>query len=210
MALKVHTIPVTSLMQNATIVWDEETKDCIISDMGGSVDKFLSFIKDNQLHLNAIWLTHGHFDHIQAVAEFLHKQTVDVLGPHHEDSFWIQGLPTVLKNYGFPLKESFTPTRWLKEGDQLKIGHYPFIVLEIPGHTPGHVVFYSEKAKLLIAGDVLFLESIGRTDLPKGNHQDLIKNIKNKLLILPEDTTVITGHGPYTTIGHEKKYNPFF
>ena len=112
-------------------------------------------------------------------------------------------------NYGFPISQPFTPSRWLQEGDELKVGQYVFKVLHIPGHTPGHVVFYNQENKLLIAGDVLFRETVGRTDLPGGNHIDLIQNIQHKLLTLPDDTRILPGHGAMTTIGHEKQYNLF-
>ena len=101
------------------------------------------------------------------------------------------------------------PTRWLKEGDELKVGRYAFKVLHIPGHTPGHIVFYCAEADLLVAGDVIFYESVGRTDFERSNHDDLIRNIREKIFTLPEDTQIVTGHGRMTTVGYEKQHNPY-
>lgn len=209
MTLKLHRTPVTSFQQNSCILWDDVSKACILTDVGGEVDALAAYIEENQLIPQAIWLTHGHFDHIQAVPEFIAKYPIDVLGSNQKDNFLFEMLPKTLAMYGLPSKPAFVPTRWLKEGDSLNVGPYQFEVLEIPGHTPGHIVFYSKKLALLIAGDVLFRESIGRTDLPGGNYDDLITNIKEKLWLLPDETTVITGHGPFTTIGYEKQHNPF-
>ncbi|MFH4355485.1 MAG: MBL fold metallo-hydrolase [Neisseriaceae bacterium] len=210
MSLKIHTIPVTAFMQNCCILWDSITRDCVISDLGGKVEEVLAFIQTQGLRLKAVWLTHGHLDHVMGVAQLMHDQPeVEVLGPHQDDLFWLQQLTHTAQLFGFPPAETFTPTRWLKENDILTIGSYSFTVLKISGHSPGHVVFYSKQAQLLIAGDVLFLNSIGRSDLPGGNHEVLVQQIKQKLLTLPEATQVITGHGPFTTIGQEKRHNPF-
>jgi glyoxylase-like metal-dependent hydrolase (beta-lactamase superfamily II) len=146
---------------------------------------------------------------VGGVVDLLKHQNVPVLGPQKEDDFWIQQLPEITKAYQFPISPSFTPNQWLEEGDTLQVGNEIVRVIYVPGHTPGHVVFYSESAQLLIAGDVLFRESIGRTDFPRGNHADLIGNIKGKLWKLPDETQVVTGHGPMTSIGYEKANNPF-
>lgn len=209
MSLKRHTIPVTPLQQNCTLLWDDESKEVVITDLGGELQYFLNFINQHRLILKAVWLTHGHFDHIQEVSELLNQQAVPVLGPAKEDAHLLTELPQILIAFGFPPKAPFIPTRWLNEGEILTVGSYHFKVLHIPGHSPGHVVFYCKAEKLLIAGDVLFLESIGRTDFPDSNHRDFMHAIKNKILPLPDDTLVITGHGAFTTIGHERKFNPF-
>ncbi|MGE9548944.1 MBL fold metallo-hydrolase [Snodgrassella sp. CS2] len=209
MALNVQILPVTPFQQNAALLWDDVSKEAVLTDVGGEAERLLKAVETHQLNLKAIWLTHGHLDHASGVEELTTLQPVPVLGPHQADNYWLQALPDVTASYGFPISQPFIPTRWLKEGEALKVGEHTFIVFHIPGHTPGHVVFYSQANKLLIAGDVLFRESIGRTDFPGGNHSDLIRGIQEKLLSLPDDTRVLPGHGSMTTIGHEKQHNPF-
>lgn len=209
MALNVQILPVTPFQQNAALLWDDVSKEAVLTDVGGEAERLLEAVETHQLNLKAIWLTHGHLDHASGVEELTTLHPVPVLGPHQADNYWLQALPDVTASYGFPISQPFIPTHWLKEGEALKVGEHTFIVFHIPGHTPGHVVFYSQANKLLIAGDVLFRDSIGRTDFPGGNHSDLIRGIQEKLLSLPDDTRVLPGHGPMTTIGHEKQHNPF-
>ena len=209
MTLQCEIIPVTPFRQNCSLIWDAETREAVLTDVGGDVPFLLEQIEKHRLKLTAVWLTHGHLDHTGGVVELLSHADVPVIGPHREDEFLLEQLPQITAQYGFPVSPPFTPTRWLEEGDTLKVGKYAFEVLHTPGHTPGHVVFYCKDAELLVAGDVLFYESIGRTDFPRGNHADLICNITSKLLVLPETTQVISGHGRTTTIGHEKHHNPF-
>ncbi|MBI0159024.1 MULTISPECIES: MBL fold metallo-hydrolase [unclassified Snodgrassella] len=209
MALQIQVIPVTPFQQNAALLWDDVSKEAVLTDVGGEAERLLSAVSQHQLKLQAIWLTHGHLDHASGVADLTEQQSVPVLGPHQSDDYWLQALPEITANYGFPVSKPLTPTRWLEDGDELSVGEHKFIVYHIPGHTPGHVVFYNQENNLLIAGDVLFRESIGRTDFPGGNHADLIHGIQSKLLTLPDSTRVLPGHGPMTTIGHEKLHNPY-
>lgn len=209
MALQIQVIPVTPFQQNAALLWDDVSREAVLTDVGGESERLLSAVSQHQLKLQAIWLTHGHLDHASGVADLTEQQSVPVLGPHQSDDYWLQALPEITANYGFPVSKPLTPTRWLEDGDELSVGEHKFIVYHIPGHTPGHVVFYNQENNLLIAGDVLFRESIGRTDFPGGNHADLIHGIQSKLLTLPDSTRVLPGHGPMTTIGHEKLHNPY-
>lgn len=209
MALQIQVIPVTPFQQNAALLWDDVSREAVLTDVGGEAERLLSAVSQHQLKLQAIWLTHGHLDHASGVADLTEQQSVPVLGPHQSDDYWLQALPEITSNYGFPVSKPLTPTRWLEDGDELSVGEHKFIVYHIPGHTPGHVVFYNQENNLLIAGDVLFRESIGRTDFPGGNHADLIHGIQSKLLTLPDSTRVLPGHGPMTTIGHEKLHNPY-
>lgn len=209
MALQIQVIPVTPFQQNAALLWDDVSREAVLTDVGGEAERLLSAVSQHQLKLQAIWLTHGHLDHASGVADLTEQQSVPVLGPHQSDDYWLQALPEITANYGFPVSKALTPTRWLEDGDELSVGEHKFIVYHIPGHTPGHVVFYNQANNLLIAGDVLFRESIGRTDFPGGNHADLIHGIQSKLLTLPDSTRVLPGHGPMTTIGHEKLHNPY-
>ncbi|KES10859.1 MULTISPECIES: MBL fold metallo-hydrolase [Snodgrassella] len=209
MALQIQVIPVTPFQQNAALLWDDVSREAVLTDVGGEAERLLSAVSQHQLKLQAIWLTHGHLDHASGVADLTEQQSVPVLGPHQSDDYWLQALPEITANYGFPVSKPLTPTSWLEDGDELSVGEHKFIVYHIPGHTPGHVVFYNQENNLLIAGDVLFRESIGRTDFPGGNHADLIHGIQSKLLTLPDSTRVLPGHGPMTTIGHEKLHNPY-
>lgn len=209
MALQIQVIPVTPFQQNAALLWDDVSREAVLTDVGGESERLLSAVSQHQLKLQAIWLTHGHLDHASGVADLTEQQSVPVLGPHQSDDYWLQALPEITANYGFPVSKPLTPTSWLEDGDELSVGEHKFIVYHIPGHTPGHVVFYNQENNLLIAGDVLFRESIGRTDFPGGNHADLIHGIQSKLLTLPDSTRVLPGHGPMTTIGHEKLHNPY-
>ena len=209
MALQIQVIPVTPFQQNAALLWDDVSREAVLTDVGGEAERLLSAVSQHQLKLQAIWLTHGHLDHASGVADLTKQQSVPVLGPHQSDDYWLQALPEITANYGFPVSKPLTPTRWLEDGDELSVGEHKFIVYHIPGHTPGHVVFYNQENNLLIAGDVLFRESIGRTDFPGGNHADLIHGIQSKLLTLPDSTRILPGHGPMTTIGHEKLHNPY-
>lgn len=209
MALQYKTIPVTSFQQNATVLWDDQTRDAVLLDVGGGADLLLAAAAEYRLNLRAVWLTHGHVDHAGGVVDLTQKMDLPVLGPQQEDDFWLRQLPEITRSYGFPVSPAFVPTHWLNEGDTVAVGAHEFQVLHIPGHTPGHVVFYSAQDQLLLAGDVLFRGSIGRTDFPRGNHADLMHHIRSKILTLPDDTRVLPGHGPMTTIGHEKQHNPF-
>ncbi len=209
MALQIELFPVTAFRQNCTLLWDDENHQAVLIDVGGEVDFLLEEVSKRQLNLTEVWLTHGHLDHAGGVPMLLKQCAVPIIGPHSDDQFLLDGLPETTVAYGFPLCPAFVPTRYAQEGEILTIGRYHFDVLHVFGHTPGHVVFYCASEKLLIAGDVLFYESIGRTDFPRGNHADLLRNIQQKLYVLPDDTRVISGHGRDTTIGHEKQYNPF-
>lgn len=209
MALKYQINPVTPFQQNSTILWCDVTKEAVVTDPGGDVASIQAVLAAQGLTLKAIWLTHGHIDHVGGVTRLVAAQPVPVIGPEKEDDFWISQLPMQSQRFGFEPSDSFTPDQWLNEGDEVRVGHEVFKVFHIPGHTPGHVVFYHEGQGLLIAGDVLFRESIGRTDFPRGDHAALLHHIRSKLWLLPDATEVIPGHGPMTTIGHEKRYNPF-
>ncbi|PSJ80549.1 MBL fold metallo-hydrolase [Neisseria iguanae] len=209
MALQIQIVAVTPFRQNCSLLWDDETHEAVLTDVGGDVPLLLRQVAYKNLKVKEIWLTHGHLDHAGGVDEWVKQSPVPVIGPHKEDAFLLQSLPQTTAQFGFPVSPAVAPTRWLGEGQTLNVGRYEFTVLHIPGHTPGHVVFYCASENLLIAGDVLFYEAIGRTDFPRGNHEDLINNIRSKLLVLPPETQVVPGHGRLTTISHEKQHNPF-
>lgn len=210
MSLHVEIIPVTLFRQNCTLMWDDETNEAVFTDVGGKVPQLMEEAEKRGLTVKAVWLTHGHLDHVSGVSELTAlRPDLEVLGPHEADRFLLANLAEITKQYDFPPAKPFIPTRWLEEGDTLSVGKYRFQVLHVPGHTPGHIVFYCAEAGLLIAGDVIFYESIGRTDFERSNHDDLIKNICEKIFTLPDDTEIITGHGRTTTVGYEKQHNPY-
>lgn len=207
--LQYQTIPVTPFQQNCSVVWCDQTLDAAVIDPGGDLDQILGFVKLKGLHLKQIWITHGHVDHAAATATLAQQLGLPITGPHKGDQFWIDGLPQAAAMYGFPPAQVFKPDRWLQEGDTVTLGNSTLDVHHCPGHTPGHVVFYSKEAKRAFVGDVLFAGSIGRTDFPQGNHADLIASIRGRLWPLGNDTVFIPGHGPESTFGRERQTNPF-
>ncbi len=199
-------------VQENTYVLYDETGECIIVDAGCYFDyeqKELSdFIAENQLKPVKLVNTHCHFDHIFGITYCRAKYNIPFVA-HAEDLFLIEGIIASADRFGIPAEPVDAPDDYLKEGDVVEFGNSKLEVIHVPGHAPGHVVLYSKEQAFLMAGDVLFYGSIGRTDLPKGNHGQLISNIQQKLLILPEETKVYSGHGPETSIGFEKTSNPF-
>ncbi|EYU15191.1 MBL fold metallo-hydrolase [Photorhabdus aegyptia] len=207
--MKYQIIPVTAFMQNCTLIWNEESKEAAIVDPGGEAEKLIAEIERRGLKLTQILLTHGHFDHVGATAAVAKHFNVPVYGPQQEDAFWIEGLQAQSRMFGIEECPSFEPDRWLNEGDELRVGGVDLSVLHCPGHTPGHVVFVNHEDKLIYMGDVLFKGGVGRSDFPRGNHQQLINSIKDKLLPLGDDYEFIPGHGPMSTLGYERQTNPF-
>ncbi len=202
-------VPVTPLQQNCTIIWCTKTMKAAIIDPGGDVPKILAAIKETGVTPDKIVLTHGHIDHAGGAAALKDELGLDITGPHKDDLFLLESLAETGVQYGINDARDCTSDLWLDEGDTLFIGEVEFAIRHCPGHSPGSVVFINEEIKLAIVGDVLFSGSIGRTDLPRGNHDDLIRSIKEKLLPLADDVTFICGHGPASTIGQERASNPF-
>jgi glyoxylase-like metal-dependent hydrolase (beta-lactamase superfamily II) len=207
--LHYETIPVTPFQQNCSVVWEDVGMTAAIIDPGGDLDVLQSACKQLGVKLVAIWITHAHIDHAGATAELADALNLPIIGPHPGDQFWIDGLPVAAANYGFPPSRPFKPTRWLSDGDTVTLGAHTLQVRHCPGHTPGHVVFYSPDIQRAFVGDVLFAGSIGRTDFPQGNHQDLIDSITQRLWPMGNDTVFIPGHGPESTFGRERKSNPY-
>lgn len=203
------TIPVTPFQQNCSLVWCDQTQEAAVVDPGGEIARVLQEVERRGLTLQAIWLTHAHIDHAGGTAELARLKGLPIIGPHVGDQFWIDGLPQQSAMFGFPQVETFTPTRWLQDGDTVQIGQETLTVRHCPGHTPGHVVFHSAAAKRCFVGDVLFAGSIGRTDFPGGNHAQLISSITERLWPMGDDTVFIPGHGPESTFGEERRSNPF-
>jgi len=207
--MRYQIVPVTPFEQNCTIFWCEKTRQAVVIDPGGDVERIMRALEAEQLTLAKILVTHGHIDHAGGVAALAARTGVPIEGPHKEDAFWIEGMAQQSRMFGFPDVASFTPDRWLQDGDKVSFGEIELDVLHCPGHTPGHVVFFHAGDRLAQVGDVLFQGSIGRTDFPRGDHDTLIASIKNKLFALGDDVDFIPGHGPMSTLGEERRHNPF-
>src|SRR5512135_3613036 len=207
--MKVAIVPVTPLQQNCSILVDEQTGKAAVVDPGGDLERIEAALAQTGATLEKIFLTHGHVDHCAASAELRRRSGVPIEGPQREDAFWIAQLPASSARYGLPAAEAFEPDRWLEDGDTVRFGGVTLEVRHCPGHTPGHVVFFSRADRLAIVGDVLFAGSIGRTDFPRGNHAALIRSIRENLFPLGDDVAFIPGHGPMSTFGEERESNPF-
>jgi len=203
-------VPVTPFQQNCTILFDATTKQGVVVDPGGNVAQILEAISENQLRISEIWITHGHIDHAGGAMDLKEALGVDILGPHEADRPLLSNLENQAKRFGLtdPVR-NFTPDRFLVEGDKVSFGEHEFEVLHCPGHAPGHVVYFNRPARFAHVGDVLFRGSVGRTDLPGGDHATLIRSIKEKLLPLGDDIGFICGHGPGGRFGEERRENPF-
>ncbi|MBN8982832.1 MAG: MBL fold metallo-hydrolase [Rhizobiales bacterium] len=202
-------VPVSPFEQNCTILWCTKTKKAVVIDPGGDVDKILGAIKQADVAVDRIWITHGHIDHVGGAAELRDALKVQIEGPHIADKYLLDHVVESGKNFGMTGVRNFAPDRWLSEGDTVSVGELSFDVYFCPGHSPGSVVFFNKNMSFAIVGDVLFNGSVGRTDLPGGDHATLIKSIKEKLLPLGDDIGFICGHGPGSSFGHERMTNPF-
>ncbi len=207
--MKYRIIPVTAYQQNCSLLICPQTNKAALIDPGGDIELLLAAVKQEGVELESILVTHGHLDHVGGVAELAEKLALPIIGPHQADDFWIQNLPEQVRVFGFPHSDSFTPNRWLNDGDTVNVGNEVLQVIHCPGHTPGHVVYFSATANVAWVGDVLFKGSIGRTDFPKGDHQTLINSIKNKLWPLGAEVAFVPGHGPMSTFGEEMLNNPY-
>ncbi len=207
--LQIAVIPVTPFQQNCSILWCTKTMQAVIVDPGGDVALIRGALKEVGVTPVAIWLTHGHLDHAGGAAELAVALSVPVVGPHEADKFLLDELPTAGLRFDIRDMRAVTPSRWLVEGDEVKVGDVVFSVLHLPGHTPGHVTFFQKDLRFLLAGDTVFAGSVGRTDFPYGSHETLIAGIRDKLLPLGDDVQFLPGHGPAGTLGEERVNNPF-
>ncbi len=208
--LQAGIIPVTPFQQNCTILFDDETKQGVVVDPGGDVPTILQVIQENGIALTEIWLTHGHIDHAGGADELREALGIRVIGPHEADLPLLQRLETQAEKFGVKMAaRNVVPDRWLNEGDTVSFGDHVFEIFHCPGHAPGHVIYYNRAQGFAHLGDVLFNGSIGRTDLPGGDHDTLLASIRDKVLPLGDEVGFICGHGPGSRIGDERRTNPF-
>jgi len=207
--LQVRLIPVTPLQQNCSLISNPATGSAVMVDPGGDLDQLLGALQHFGLTLREIWLTHGHLDHAGAAAALREATGAPVIGPHADDQWLLDDIENQGRRYGLTDGRNCRPDRYLNDGDTLWLDNEAFGVAHCPGHTPGHVVIYNTAARIAFVGDVLFVGSIGRTDFPRGNHEQLIASITGKLWPLGEDMRFVPGHGPTGVFGTERRTNPF-
>lgn len=206
---KIQVIPVTPLQQNASIIWSTDTNEAALVDPGGDFDVLTSAVKELQVNVTTIWLTHGHIDHIGAATALKNEYNCPIIGPHKDDEFLLANAQMQGRKYGIDDALNVEPDRYLEEGDTIELAGIVFDVYHCPGHSPGHVIFHQKDSGFAFVGDVLFRGSIGRTDLPGGDHQQLIQSVVQKLWPLGNDVQFLPGHGPGSTFGQERQDNGF-
>lgn len=204
--LQVEPLVVGPLFSNCYVVWDEDKKEGAVIDPGDDADNILKVVKELGIKIKYILATHGHFDHVGAVAPLKRALNVEFLA-HKEDFFFIDDSENAAGRWGIDIEQPPKPDRFIEDGEKIKVGKFELEVIYTPGHSPGGISFLHDN--MVFAGDTLFQNSIGRTDFRKGSFEDLSNSIKKRLYTLPDETIVYTGHGPVTTIGDEKKYNAF-
>lgn len=207
--LAIEVIPVTPFQQNTSMLWSTETMEGVFIDPGGEVDKLMSRAEANGVKIVAVWLTHGHLDHAGAATQVKERTDCPIIGPHEDDQWLLDSIVEQWAKYGVTDTANCKPDKYLTDGDTLELAGETFGVVHTPGHTPGHVVIYHQTGGLAFVGDVLFKGSIGRTDFPKGNHQQLLDSITQKLWPLGNNMRFVPGHGPMSTFGEERKTNGF-
>lgn len=206
---RVAVIPVTGFQQNCSLVYDTVSKRGAVVDPGGDVELIMEAVSKMGLTIEKILLTHGHIDHAGGAAELREKLGVTIEGPHEADKYLLDSLPQSGARYGQLTAREVTPDRWLTDGDEVEVAGFRFAIIHAPGHSPGSVVFFNAANKFALMGDVLFQGSIGRTDLPGGSHETLLDSIEKKVLPLGDDVVFLPGHGNASSIGDERRSNPF-
>lgn len=208
--LDIRVLPVTPFQQNCSLLWDTHTMEGVFVDPGGEAEKLMAEARKLGVTIKEIWLTHGHLDHAGGAEDIRTELGIPVIGPHKDDQFWLDLIEESWAKYGQAgMGKNMTPDRYLEDGETLTLGDTEFGVVHTPGHTPGHVVIYNRDLNIAFVGDVIFQGSVGRTDFPKSNPQQLIDSIKDKLWPLGNDMRFIPGHGPMSTFGQERQSNPF-
>jgi hydroxyacylglutathione hydrolase len=203
------TLPVTPFEQNCSLIWCGRTRAAALIDPGGDLPRLRAAVAERGLDLQAIWLTHAHIDHAGGAGQLARETGLPIVGPQRGDQFWIDALAQQAQMFRFAPAEPFAPSRWLEDGDTLNLGDLTLEVRHCPGHTPGHVVFHERDSGVAFVGDVLFAGSIGRTDLPGGDHEQLVASIRDRLWPMGDATVFVPGHGPESRFGVERRSNPY-
>ncbi|GAP20835.1 MBL fold metallo-hydrolase [Leptolinea tardivitalis] len=209
MSLKIETFILGPIDNNSYLLWDEDTRDAAVIDPSFDAGRVAESVLSNDLNLTGFWLTHGHFDHFvgtPAIIEILRRQAPLYLHKADLAMFADGGLA---RQFGFPLPDMPNPTDYLTDGQILQLGESKITVWHTPGHSPGHVIFYAEEISMLFTGDLIFRQSVGRTDLTGADSDELLRSIYNVVLPLPGETILLSGHGEPTTIDDEVEYNPY-
>lgn len=207
--LRAAIVPVTPFQQNCTLIWDPDSMAGAVVDPGGDLDRIQAAIAEVGMKPEKILLTHGHIDHAGGAAELRERLGgVPIEGPHAAERPLLDNLDKQGEAYGIAAR-AVTPDRWLADGDTVSVAGHTFEVMHCPGHSPGSVVLVNRPQRFALMGDVLFQGSVGRTDLPLGSHEALMHSIRTKVLTLDDDFAFICGHGPTSTIGQERRTNPF-
>jgi len=207
--MKYRILPVTPFQQNCTLLWCSETRRAALIDPGGEADRLHQVISHEGVQLETILLTHGHLDHVGAAQELASEFDVPIFGPHTADRYWLQMLPQQATMFGFGEAEPFEPDRWLEDDETITVGHIALRVIHCPGHTPGHITFFEPRTGTAFVGDVLFKGGVGRTDFPGGDQAALLRSIRERLFPLGDEVAFVSGHGPMSTFGEERRTNPF-
>jgi len=202
-------IQVTPFQQNCCLLWDSESREAAVLDPGGDVDRVLEAIKTTGVTPRQILLTHGHIDHAGGADELAERLGGPIVGPGEDDKFLLDSLAEVGRGYGMEGVRNCRPSRFLKHGEEVMVGGLGFEVRACPGHTPGHVVFFMSEHRFALVGDVIFHGSVGRTDLPRGDHATLLRSIHEQIIPMGDDVAFLCGHGPPSTVGRERQSNPF-
>lgn len=208
-ALKAAILPVTPFRQNCSLVWCTTTMAGAVVDPGGELARIREAAEQHGVTIEKVLLTHGHLDHAGGAAALARALRIPIEGPHQDDAFLLEGLAQQGERYGFQGAESCVPSRWLNDNDTVTVGNVTLGVRHCPGHTPGHIVFFHQDAKIAFVGDVLFAGSVGRTDFPRGSHAQLVESITERLWPLGDEMRFVPGHGQMSSFGWERKTNPY-
>ncbi|MBT3241062.1 MAG: MBL fold metallo-hydrolase [Chloroflexi bacterium] len=209
MSLEIVTLTLGPVETNAYLIADSETNVAIVIDPAWDGEKILDAANQKGWRISNIWLTHAHFDHLGGAAAVADGSNPPPPVALHPEDYWLWREQGGARMFGMDIDPGPEPSIDLEDGQELFLGDYSFKVLYAPGHTPGHVMFYCETENVLFSGDVIFQNSIGRTDLPHGDTQTLLNSIRDQVLVLPDETKIFSGHGSQTLVGIEKIQNPF-
>lgn len=209
MAIKIIPFVLGPIENNSYLIIDVPSNQAAIVDPSLGSKQILVEAEKNKYEISQIWCTHAHFDHISGINEIIPELSHSPEIYLHKDDLPLWKDQGGARLFGFPFENKYTPTHLLENFDSRQLGNTEIHTRYTPGHTPGHIIYHLDKESIVFCGDLIFRMSVGRTDLPGGNHLQLLKSIDQEIKTLPDETRLLSGHGPDTTVGYEKKYNPF-